>query len=108
MQVLSRAWNGDERLSKVFWFYYVPVVAAMQFAWYLIELQEGPRWIFEGLLAIPEIFYLVWILVSLWRCAFNCQVKLWGYVVRGLVVVHVVILVVAFVIITFSIYRVAP
>ena len=111
MQALFwRAFYGDERLSKVFWFYYVLVGAAMTFALYridyLIELQEWqPIWslILRFLLSLAWLYYLVWVLVSLWRCAFNCQVKLWGYVVRGLVVVHAAIPVVAIATIPFRI-----
>jgi hypothetical protein len=97
--ILRKCWNGRERLWIVFWAYGVfgmGVVIASCLAMILIGLQigllfspkdtDGGYWgAMLGMalgagLAVP---YLIWMTVSLWRCAPNCEVKFWGGLTRG-------------------------
>ena len=97
--ILKRCWNGHERLWVVFWAYGVfgsGGVLACCLALLFIGLQLGlvfaPQNTDGGYvggmvgmalgatLAVP---YLIWMTVSLWRCAPNCENKLWGRLTRG-------------------------
>ena len=97
--ILSKCWNGRERLWIVFWAYGVfgmGVVIASSLAMIFIGLQiglllapsdtEGGYWgaitgmTFGAALAGP---YLIWMTVSLWRCAPNCENPIWGHLMRG-------------------------
>ena len=41
------------------------------------------------LVAIPVVLYEIWVLVSLWTCAFNVKAKFWGYCARVYVVLNI-------------------
>ncbi|PIW27023.1 MAG: hypothetical protein COW30_11650 [Rhodospirillales bacterium CG15_BIG_FIL_POST_REV_8_21_14_020_66_15] len=97
--VLGKCWNGRERLWIVFWAYGVfgtgGILAsclAMIFIGLQIGLLVAPQdtdgGYYGGMagmalgaaLAVP---YVIWMTVSLWRCAPNCETKMWGRLVRG-------------------------
>lgn len=100
--VLRRCWEGREKLWVVFWAYGVfgsGVIIAGSLALVLIGLQIGllvaPSDTDGGLVggiigivlgAMAALPYLIWMTVSLWRCAPNCERKIWGQLVRGWVV----------------------
>ena len=90
------AFRGRERLAIVFWYYWVlgqlGVVLLFLGAWALIEhVPPGILKVVVGLLvAIPVVAYEIWVLVSLWTCAFNVKTKIWAYVVRAYVVLNAV------------------
>ena len=96
--LIKRCWFGREKLWIVFWAYGVfgtggilAACLAMIFIGLQIGLLFAPQDTQGGYygaltgmaggaaLAIP---YLVWMTVSLWRCAPNCITKYWGHVVR--------------------------
>jgi len=95
----KRAWEGRERLWIVFWVcgvFGMGVVIAGWLAVVFIGLQIGllaapqdTQGGFAGALTgitlgtLAGVPYLVWMTVSLWRCAPNCEVKLWGRLTRG-------------------------
>ena len=88
----KRTWNGEEKLKILFWIYYVigsigiaMVPGVFQSAGLLIGINYGA--IFSLIIVVP---YFVWIMVSLWRCAFNVDKRIWGYIVRGIVVFTIV------------------
>ena len=87
MDAIKASWKGNERLWKVFWIYNWLFGAAFDLAWKAAE----PRLPIaaEVVLALLGLVWGVWVIVSLWRCAFNASWRPWGYIARGLVVVSV-------------------
>ena len=89
---ILRAWQGQERLWKVFWIYGVilgiilQVIGSVVAALYGVALQI-PALIFY-------IIYTIWLLVAEWRCAFNAEWKIWGYVVRILIIFGQIIIII--------------
>lgn len=96
VSAIMRAQNGEERLWKVFWFYNILGVLLFAlieefFQAFLFATENGSRSyggiiIFYGVVAILFFPYIVWALVSLWKCAFNTGWKGWGYLGRVYVV----------------------
>ena len=37
------------------------------------------------------VVYLIWVYVSIWRCAFNVERKAWGYVSRVMVLIFILV-----------------
>jgi len=100
--IIPRCWHGRERLWVVFWAYGMfgtGAIIAMTLALVFIALQIGLIFapsntdggfigavigsIMGGIVIVP---YFIWMTVSLWRCAPNTFVPLWGRLVRGIVV----------------------
>ncbi|HEY4697244.1 MAG: hypothetical protein A3J49_12470 [Gallionellales bacterium RIFCSPHIGHO2_02_FULL_57_16] len=93
---MKRAWNGEERLWKIFWLYNILgvlffVVIGKFCQAFLIAAENNNRsyigmTIFMSVIMILSIPYIIWALISLWRCAFNAGWKGWGYLGRAYVV----------------------
>jgi hypothetical protein len=78
MGFISRSWKGNEDLWKVFWLYNLP--ASVLLFWLDSikgELSAGYSFIYFG-----KNILILWLIVSLWRCAFNARWALWGYLTR--------------------------
>ena len=79
-------WRGDGPLWKVYWLYGVlgsNVLALIL----LLLMQEGAiasGW-FQLVLLLLAV-YTVWIVVSVWRCAFNVENPMYGHMARALTV----------------------
>lgn len=82
MELIKRAWNGEEKLWKVFWLYNVLGGIVISFLVSLVPI--------IGILLC--IIYFVWNTVSLWRCAWNASIKLWGYILRVLIIFCVLVI----------------
>jgi hypothetical protein len=79
MNWIKRAWRGEEKLWKVFWIYWVIASIIIR----IIDKATGnTNAEVYTKLDLLEILYGLWILVSLWRCAFNTKWKYLGYLVR--------------------------
>ena len=87
MDAIKASWNGNERLWKVFWIYNWLFGAAFDLAWQVAEPRLPVA--AQAVLGLLALVWAVWVLVSLWRCAFNSSWRGWGYIVRGFVVVCV-------------------
>jgi hypothetical protein len=76
MNIFHASWAGNEPLWRVFWLYY----------WLLGSFLGFIAGIFAYFLPAPALIALfpwsVWVLVSMWRCAFNTSWRGWGYIVR--------------------------
>jgi uncharacterized BrkB/YihY/UPF0761 family membrane protein len=97
--VLPRCWHGREKLWIVFWAYGVfgtGTVLASILAMIFIGLQVGllfaPQDTEGGyygamtgmaLGAMVAVPYLIWMTVSLWRCAPNVENPVWTRLMRG-------------------------
>jgi hypothetical protein len=84
--VVSYYWRGQGPLWKVYWLYGVlgsNVLAAVL----LFLMQRGGLaggWFQIVLLALAA--YTVWIVISVWRCAFNVDNPMYGHMARALTV----------------------
>jgi hypothetical protein len=78
-----RAWRGEETLGKVFWVYGV----SFSFAFFLLYASAifEDRIMTQQMLLIGFAGYMIWILVSVWRCAANAR-PLWDLFARRLTV----------------------
>ena len=83
MNIIKKCWRGEEKLWKVFWLYGVLLKIVVRLALAgvaaISPVIAGILGIAVLLLAIP---YIVWSLVSTWRCAFNVRQEFWGYMAR--------------------------
>jgi hypothetical protein len=90
MRWLKRAWQGEERLWKVFWVYGVAVSCIGFFTALAVEIGTAMStgvvgtpsestcfFVYDAWLAVSSCYW-VWIIVSLWRCAFNVKQRLLG------------------------------
>ena len=68
---MGRYWRGDGPLWKIYWLYGVlgTVVVAAAIVVPMVMHWIGPAAAFVALLL--GVVYTVWILVGVWRCAFN-------------------------------------
>lgn len=98
-EYISRCWNGKEKLWRVFWYWFVAFPVVMGFAIYIvIEAFYLTRFIEEWLhyILIALFVYGPWVLVSMWRCAFNVEWKPLGYLTRIWVLVFSIVSIVLF------------
>ncbi len=87
MRIIFSPLKGVEKLWKVFWIYNVTLGLVLSFVLQVI-----------GHLAILPLLYIflligilwtIWILVGLWKCAFNTKWEGWGYLARAFVVLSI-------------------
>jgi hypothetical protein len=84
--VASYYWRGQGPLWKVYWLYGVlgsNVLAVIL----LILMQRGGLaggWL--QLVLVALVAYTVWIVISVWRCAFNVENPVYGHMARALTV----------------------
>ena len=82
---VRRAWNGDTRLWKAFWLYFVlGLNFGVLIAGYVFGLVGFPYFAVWIVIA-PAV---VWAAVSVWRCAFNSRWRGWGYIARAVLIVQ--------------------
>ena len=84
--VASYYWRGRGPLWKVYWLY--GVLGSNVLAGLLLVLMQrsalASGW-FQILLLVL-VAYTVWIVISVWRCAFNVENPLYGHMARALTV----------------------
>lgn len=85
MRFVTEPWNGKEQLWKVFWLYNFLIGNALLFGIGLL-----PQGTLHAAVFLFMLVYFIWIAVSLWRCAYNVDTKLWGHLTRILVVILVI------------------
>lgn len=89
MDWMKRAWNGQERLWKVFWIY--GAVAGLIAGVINFALVFAAGKVVSQAFSALMIVYWVFIAVSEWRCAFNVSWRGWGYIVRFLVILGAIV-----------------
>jgi len=96
MGFIKRSWRGEEKLWRVFWLYYMLGELIFFMFLYLIMflisivVTSEPPFLIILVYVIPVFGYFIWIIVSLWKCAFNTNWKGWGYLIRILATTVVV------------------
>jgi len=89
MNEIKKSWKGEEKLWKVFWIYNFLLGGLINIGIGQTEKLEAEYMLW--FLIIVTLIWVVWVSVSLWRCAFNASWKGWGYIVRGFLVLSLVI-----------------
>jgi hypothetical protein len=79
------AWIGRAPLWKVFWLAGELFGTALAVVLFVV-LPIGPQSPLAVAIAVP---YVVWLYVSLWRCAYNVRARHWGDLTRIYVVAAV-------------------
>ncbi|MEP0764683.1 MAG: hypothetical protein HRF48_18295 [Chloroflexota bacterium] len=85
-EIVLRYWQGRGPLWKVFWVYGVLTSAVVTALFMLLVRLEGDGFGLHQLLMLLFVPYTVWILVSVWRCAFNTENAYYGYLARAMTV----------------------
>ena len=85
-KALRAAWNGDEKLWKVFWIYQWLLGIALSIG---LALSADFGLLAERVVLAVVAVWLVWVVVAQWRCSFNARWRGWGYVVRALLFITV-------------------
>lgn len=84
--VLKQYWQGRGRLWVVYWLYGVLGSAILTALLALPVALAGVSAVYYLVALAVVAVYTVWIVVSVWRCAFNVDRELWAYLARGLTV----------------------
>ncbi len=83
---VASCWRGEGRLWLVFWIYGV-LLSTIVSGVFLAQLTgEDPIPGLKQFLIVAFIPYTVWLLVSIWRCAFNGENKQYGHMARALTI----------------------
>ena len=86
-------WNGEQKLWKAFWL--MGFVFQILFLYFLLLLLYvgvliGLTLSIKITIFIISNIYQIWILVSVWNCAYNVKNKNWGHVSRVIVILNVI------------------
>ena len=88
-------WNGKQKLWKAFWVMgFVFQILFFYFLLFLLYLGSliGLTWSIKIIVFLISNIYTIWILVSIWNCAYNVKNKIWSNLSRVIVVLNVVLL----------------
>ena len=93
--LLLSYWNGERKLWKAFWI--MGFVFQILFFYFLLFLSYigflfGLTWSIKVIIFLISNIYTIWILVSIWNCAYNVKNKIWGDLSRVIVVLNVILL----------------
>ena len=88
-------WNGERKLWKAFWV--MGFVFQILFFYFLLFLLYVGMllkltWSIKITVFLLSNIYTVWILVSIWNCAYNVKNKIWGNISRVIVVLNVILI----------------
>ncbi len=85
---IQRSWRGQEPLWKVFWLYNFLLGSLLNAGLDMaLDSDNAAAAILASVVYVP---YAIWMLVAMWRCAFNATWNIWGYLVRGLYVLMLI------------------
>ena len=93
--LLLSYWNGKQKLWKAFWLigFVLQFVLIIFFGIFnLIGIALGLTWSIKFIIFLINIIYTIWVLVSIWNCAYNVKNNIWGDLSRVIVVLNVVLL----------------
>ena len=89
-------WNGEQKLWKAFWL--MGFVFQILFLYFLLVLLYfgvliGLTWSIKVTIFLLSNIYQIWILVSIWNCAYNVRNKTWGHLSRSIVILNVIFII---------------
>tara|TARA_B100001013_G_C24518340_1_gene405905 strand:- start:181 stop:609 length:429 start_codon:yes stop_codon:yes gene_type:complete len=88
-------WNGKQKLWKAFWvmgFIFQFLIGYFLFLLLYIGSLFGLTWSIKIIIFLISNIYTIWVLFSIWNCAYNVKEKFWGNLSRVIVVLNVVLL----------------
>ena len=88
-------WKGEKKLWKAFWVMgFVFQILIFYFLLFLLYIGQliGLTWSIKITIFLISNIYTIWILVSIWNCAYNVKKKIWGDLSRVLVVLNIILL----------------
>ena len=81
--ILIRLWRGEEALWKAYWL--IGVLGG-----WAVQTVAANLVSFEIVPVLPAVggalIYAVYVFVAIWRCAFNADRRIWGYLARAVLV----------------------
>ena len=80
---MTAAWQGYTPIWKVFWIYNILVALGMTIISMLLGDLSFFKYVVYVVLVLPST---VFVLVAIWRCAFNTKYPPIGYLARGYVI----------------------
>ena len=88
-------WDGEQKLWKAFWL--LGFIFQILFFYFLLFLLYVGMllkltWSIKITVFLLSNIYTVWILVSIWNCAYNVKNKIWGNISRVIVVLNVILI----------------
>ena len=88
-------WDGEQKLWKAFWL--LGFIFQILFFYFLLFLLYVGMllkltWSIKITIFLLSNIYTVWILVSIWNCAYNVKTKIWGDISRLIVVLNVILI----------------
>ncbi len=87
-QSLRAHWDGRASLASAYWFVGVLGSLVLSFVVYFIDLLGWPS--LSIAVRVMFVAYIVFALVSVWRCAWNTSWKPWGYIARTIVALNLI------------------
>ena len=88
-------WKGEKKLWKAFWVMgFVFRILIFYFLLFLLYVGQfiGLTWSIKITVFLIANIYTIWILVSIWNCAYNVKKKIWGDLSRVIVVLNIILL----------------
>ena len=88
-------WDGEQKLWKAFWVMgFVFQILIFYFLLFLLYVGQfiGLTWSIKITVFLISNIYTIWILVSIWNCAYNVKKKIWGDLSRVIVVLNIILL----------------
>ena len=88
-------WDGEQKLWKAFWL--LGFIFQILFFYFLLFLLYVGMllkltWSIKITVFLLSNIYTVWILVSIWNCAYNVKNKIWGDISRVIIVLNVILI----------------
>ena len=88
-------WDGEQKLWKAFWL--LGFIFQILFFYFLLFLLYVGMllkltWSIKITIFLLSNIYTVWILVSIWNCAYNVKNKIWGDISRLVVVLNIILI----------------
>ena len=92
-------WDGEQKLWKAFWL--MGFVFQILFLYFLLVLLYfgvliGLTWSIKVTIFLLSNIYQIWILVSIWNCAYNVRNKTWGHLSRSIVILNVIFIILTY------------
>ena len=84
--VASYYWRGQGPLWKAYWLYGVLGSNVLAGILLLLMQRSAPAGGWFQLVLLVLVAYTVWIVISVWRCAFNVENPVYGHMARALTV----------------------
>lgn len=98
----KQAWNGETKLYIAFWIYYVLFQVIFVFMYMLANVSidylskflistETASYLYFGAIVIYYILWSIWLIwasVAVWKSATNCNLAVWLYLSRAVVLIY--------------------